>query len=279
MNVGKVKPTKIEKKAEKPKNTVKVAKSEKKISPKSTTKPAKVEKKEIKADKVVSKKPVQEVAEQKDKPVKIVKKIQKSLAYNFKLFDKWDSNIQIVDLGLKRYITLSPKLIPFSQGRNVKKQFWKSDKHIVERLILKLMIPGHKGKKHFRSSGQNTGKYSRISKIVKDAFTIIENKTKTNPIEVYVRAIENGSPREGVTTIEYGGVRYPKAVDLAPQRRIDLVLRWICQGAFHAKSGKGKKANMSELLAQQIMLTADSDQKANAVKKKFETERSASSSR
>ena len=141
------------------------------------------------------------------------------------------------------------------------------------------MVTGHRGKKHFRTSGYNTGKYARITKIVKDAFEIIEQKTKKNPVEVYIRAIENGSPREGVTTIEYGGVRYPKAVDLSPQRRIDLVLRWMCQGAFHSQAGRGKKANIAKALAEQIMLAATGDQKSNAVQKKFELERSSSASR
>ena len=143
----------------------------------------------------------------------------------------------------------------------------------------KMMVSGHKGKKHYRSSGHHTGKYISIMKLVENAFDIIEKKTKNNPFEVYIRAIENGAPCEGVTTIEYGGVRYPKAVDLSPQRRIDLVLRWICQGAYHAKAGRGKRDSVAELLAKQIMLTAAGDQAANAVQKRFETERSAVASR
>ena len=195
------------------------------------------------------------------------------------MFGKWEQDVVVADMGLKRYITLTPLLVPFSQGRNVKKQFWKSDKHIVERLILRMMVTGHRGKKHYHDSGHHTGKYAKISGIVKKAFEIIEQKTKKNPLEVFVRAIEAGTPREGVTTIEYGGVRYPKAVDLSPQRRIDLVLRWICQGAFHAKIGKGKRQNIEDSLANQIMLTAAGDQTANAIRKKIETERSSSASR
>lgn len=221
-------------------------------------------KEEVKTPKVEVKKPV------KEKPKAV---------FDFKLFDRWDTKIVVTDPGLKRYITLTGFLVPFSQGRTIKKQFWKSEKHIVERLILKLMITGHKGKKHYHSSGHHTGKYSKIMGVVKDAFEIIEQKTKKNPLEVYVRAIEQGAPAEGVTTIEYGGVRYPKAVDLSPQRRIDMSLRWICQGAYHSKAGKGKKDTMAQLLAKQIMLTAEGDQTANAVQKKVETERSAAASR
>ncbi|MBT3582637.1 hypothetical protein HN924_02185 [Candidatus Woesearchaeota archaeon] len=222
-------------------------------------------------------------AEQKTPEAKTeeIKKIvePKKLSFSFKLFGRWDQDIIVADQGLKRYITLTPLLVPFSQGRTVGKQFWKSEKHIIERLISRLMVTGHKGKKHYRTSGYNTGKYTRIVKVVKDAFEIIERKTKKNPVEVYIRALENGSPREGVTTIEYGGVRYPKAVDLSPQRRIDLVLRWMCQGAFHAQAGRGKKATIADTLADQIMLASAADPKSNAIQKKFELERSSSASR
>ena len=250
------------------KPTVKV---EKVISSKNVeAKPA-----EVKAEKIEA----QVVEKTGDKITLIIKKLEKPKAYNFKLFNKWDADVVVGDPGLKRYIQLNPILIPFSQGRDVKKQFWKSDKHIVERLILKLMVVGHKGKRQFKDNGHNTGKYVKIANNVIKAFELIEQKTKKNPLEVFVRAVENGAPVEGVTTIEYGGVRYPKAVDLSPQRRIDLVLRWISQGVYHSKGGKGNRKNLPERLSEQIMLTAAGDQASNAVSKRHETERSASASR
>ena len=117
----------------------------------------------------VAKAPVEKPVEAK-KPAPVAKK----LAYNFKLFNRWDSNITVVDAGLRRYITLNPKLVPFSHGRNMSKQFWKSEKHIVERLILKLMVAGHKGKRQYKESGHNTGKYTKITGNVIKAFEIIE---------------------------------------------------------------------------------------------------------
>ena len=117
--------------------------------------------------------------------------------YAFKMFGLWDTQgIQVLDQGLKRYITLDPVYLPYSQGRNMAKKFWKSDKPIVERLVNKLFVSGHKGKKHWRSSGHNTGKKLLAMKIVMEAFKIIEQKTQRNPVEVFIRAIENGSPRE-----------------------------------------------------------------------------------
>ena len=63
--------------------------------------------------------------------------------------------------------------------------------------------------------------------IVKTAFEIIYLQTGSNPIEQLVRAIENTSPNEDTTTIAYGGVRYHVSVDISPQRRVDLALRFI----------------------------------------------------
>ncbi len=197
---------------------------------------------------------------------------------SFKMFGKWATNIEVFDISLKPYINLTPISVPFSAGRTAKKQFWKSKKSIVERLMAKLMVTGHKGKKHFRTSGPNIGKIATQFNNVKKTFEIIEQRTKKNPIEVFVRAIEIGSPKEGIATQEYGGMRYPKAADLSPQRRVDLALRWITQGAF-AKTFKGKK-HIWESLANEIIATAAGDQsKSNCLAKKNELERQSGASR
>ena len=196
------------------------------------------------------------------------------------LFNKWDTTeVQVQDPGLKPYINLNPVLVPQTFGRTIGKQFWKSKKPIVERLINKLLVSGHKSKKHYRTSGRNTGKVQLTTKIVIEAFEIIEEKTKTNPIQIFVKAIENGAPAEGISSIEYGGVRYSKAVDMAPQRRVDLALRWMTQAAHHsAASTKGKKST-AQALADEIMNAANNDPNAACVKKKTELERQAQASR
>ena len=96
-------------------------------------------------------------------------------------------------------------------------------------------------KKHFISSGHNTGKKDKALKIVEKAFEKIEQKTKKNPVAVLAKAIENAAPREEVISIEYGGARYPKAVECAPQRRIDIALRYMTQSAYQ-KSFNTKKS-------------------------------------
>ena len=196
----------------------------------------------------------------------------------FKLMGRWDtSNIQINDLGLKPYINLSNVYIPRSSGRHASTQFHKNKYNIIERLMNRLMVPGHRGKKHMLTSGICGGKSLTAFKIVEKAFLTIEAKTKLNPVQVFVKAIENAAPRDEITTIEYGGARYPQAVDCSPQRRIDLTLRMFTQGAYQKSFGKKTKA--SDALADEIIFAYQNDQKSSAMAKKLELERQADAAR
>ena len=195
-----------------------------------------------------------------------------------KLFDRWTvEGIKILDPGLKDYINLRPLYVLKTGGRNVKIRFHKSKNNIVERLINHLMVPGHRGKKHKISSGRCTGKGQKSYNLVIKAFGIIEEQTGKNPVEVFVKAIENAAPREEITTIEYGGARYPQAVDCGPQRRVDVALRMFVQGAY-SKSFNSKN-KFYECLANEIMLAYDLDLKSTAITKKLELERQSDSSR
>ncbi len=195
-----------------------------------------------------------------------------------KLFNRWDtSEIKVEDPGLKAYINLKPMIIPKTSGRNVKVQFSKSKNHIVERFIGKIMVPGHKSKKHYISSGHCCGKATKAYKIVEQAFIIIEKKLNKNPVAVFVRAVENAAPREEINTIEYGGARYPQAVEMSPQRRVDFAMRMMIQGAYQ-KSFKSKK-KIEETLAEEIVNAYMNDSKSAAIAKKLELERQADSSR
>ncbi len=197
---------------------------------------------------------------------------------NIKLFNRWDtSEIKIVDPGLQGYINLKPIVIPKTAGRNVKVQFHKSKYHIVERLINKIMVPGHKGKKHKITSGHCSGKGTHAMQVVEETFKIIQSRTDKNPVEVFVKALENATPREEITTIEYGGARYPKAVECSPQRRIDLALRFMVQGSYQKSFGKKKK--IEEALADEILKAYNLDQTSNAIGKKLELERQSDASR
>mgnify|MGYP006273108471 CR=1 FL=1 len=198
-----------------------------------------------------------------------------------KLFGEYDlKEVKVTDISLEPYINLKPVMSPLSYGRNIKKQFWKSKKPIIERLIGKMMVAGHKGKKHWRTSNVASGKTATIYNILREAFEIIGQKTKKNPVQVLIEAIENGSPREGITTIEYGGVRYPKPVEVSPQRRIDLALRWIAQGAYAASAKAKNSKSISETLASELINAAKNDASSSvAVRKKVELEKQAQASR
>lgn len=193
-------------------------------------------------------------------------------------FNRWDtSNIKVEDEGLVPYISLQARIVPKTGARYAGRRFHKSRVFIVERLINKLMVSGHKAKKHKKSSGHNTGKSASVYRAVETAFKIIESKLKKNPIEVFVKAVENAAPREEVISIEHGGARYPKAVDCAPQRRVDVALRLFVQGAYD-KSFNAKKS-IEDALAEEIIHAYESDAKCMAIAKKGEVERQADASR
>ncbi len=193
-------------------------------------------------------------------------------------FNRWGTDdIKVDDPGLINYISLDTRLVPKTGARYAGNRFHKSQTFIVERLINKLMIPGHKSKKHFISSGHITGKSNKAYTIVEGALNEIEKKTKKNPIAVLVKAVENAAPREEIVTIEYGGARYPKAVECAPQRRIDVALRYFVQGAYQ-KAFNSKK-NFKFILADQIIGAYNLSTTSLAISKKQEVERQADSSR
>ena len=139
------------------------------------------------------------------------------------------------------------------------------------------MIPGHRGKKHKTTSGRISGKSQKVYDIVENVFKIIEEKTKKNPIEIFIRALENAAPREEIISIEYGGARYPQAVECAPQRRIDIALRQFVQGSY--QKSFNKKINIVDALVDEILKAYNLDQTSTAIAKKLELERQADSSR
>ena len=195
-----------------------------------------------------------------------------------KIFNRWSlEGIKVDDLGLQPYVTISPRIVPKTGARYAGNKFHKSKTLIVERLINKLMVPGHKGKKHFKTSSHITGKAHTSFDIVEDTFKQIEKTTKENPIKVFVKAVENAAQREEIITIEYGGARYPKAVECSPQRRVDLALRHMTQGAYH-RTFNTKKSIVSSL-AEEIMGAYRLSSASNAIAKKQEIERQADSSR
>lgn len=194
-------------------------------------------------------------------------------------FNKWDcSGIKVEDPGIADYINLNPVIVPKTGARYAGNRFHKSKLFIVERLINKVMVPGRAAtKKHVISSGQCTGKANTAYNVILETLNTIEKKMNKNPIEVFVKALENAAPREEIITIEYGGARYPKAVECSPQRRIDRTLKFMVQGSF--KSAFNRKKSYSSALADEIMHAYKMSNQSVALSKKLEVERQADSSR
>ncbi len=196
-----------------------------------------------------------------------------------KLFNKYSYDVQVADETIRDYINLRPSVIPHTFGR-VGKRKLRVQKNVVELLVNKLMRGGtgeKLGGKLIRTHGKLQGKKTRVIAIVEKAFDSIQEKQKRNPIEMLVKAIENSSPREDVTRVEYGGVRYQVAVDVSPKRRVDMALRNISLAAII--SSFDKKATLAEALANEITLAANGDVNSYAIKRKDEVERIARSAR
>ncbi|MBU0957537.1 MAG: 30S ribosomal protein S7 [Nanoarchaeota archaeon] len=197
----------------------------------------------------------------------------------FLIFDKYSTkDVVVEDTGLKRYISLDSRLMLKSHGRTNTEKFGKAKMNILERLIGMIGVPGHRGKKHKIITSQATGKYQSNTKILLKALEIIEKKTGKNPIQVVVKAVENSAPQDEVTVIEYGGARYPQAVDVAPSRRISLAIRWLVQGAYDKSFNK--KTKIYEGLADELIKASEgSSGESFAAKKKEEAQKQADSAR
>jgi small subunit ribosomal protein S7 len=208
-----------------------------------------------------------ETAPAVEKPKREPKKPRKRPSYEMKLFEKYDlTEVEIHDAGLAKYINLSPIVIPHTGGRWANKPFGKAKANLVERLINNMM-----------RTENYTGKKAKSFRVVRTAFEIIVKRTNQHPVQVLVDAIEKTAPREEITRLRFGGISVPRAVDVAPSRRLDLALRNICMGAVQA-TFKNRKP-VEECLADEILLAAKGDMQSSAIAKKEELERIASSAR
>jgi len=194
------------------------------------------------------------------------KKTEKNENKFFPVLSKYKSDvIKIEDQGLARYINLETENI-YTGGIYSNKLFAKSKIPIIERLINNMM----------RSENYN-GKKTKAYKVVRSAFEIIDKRTKTNPMQVFVDALQNAAPKEETTRLKFGGISVPKAVDVAPQRRLDVAIRNICQGAIN--STRNSKKGIEACLAEEIIKASKNDVASFAVAKKNDVERVAKSAR
>jgi small subunit ribosomal protein S7 len=193
------------------------------------------------------------------------KELQPSSVF-FPMLEKYEmSSVKIEDQGLQRYIILENKDF-FLGAPHANRMFGKSNVSIIERLINILM-----------KTENYTGQKTKAYKVVRSAFEIIDKRAKVNPVQVLVDALQNAAPKEETTRLRFGGIMVPKAVDISPQRRLDIALRNICSGTMSA-SHKNKK-RIEACLADELLKASKNDPASFAVAKKNDLERVAKAAR
>lgn len=141
--------------------------------------------------------------------------------------------------------------------RSVKRQITpdvKYNSELVARLINTLM---------------RMGKKSVAQKIVYGAFDYIQTKkSDMEPLEVFIRAVENVKPKVEVKSRRVGGANYQVPIEVSEDRQVALAVRWITTFS-QAKKGK----TMMEALAGELLEAFDNT--GASVKKKEDTHRMA----
>ena len=116
------------------------------------------------------------------------------------------------------------------------------------------------------------GKKSVAEKIVYGALDRIQKKMRRDPLEVFHEAIDNVKPQVEVRSRRVGGATYQVPVEVRPERRQTLAIRWI----IHAARARNENT-MMERLANELMEAANN--RGAAVKKKEDTHRMAEANR
>ncbi|HAE85959.1 MAG TPA: 30S ribosomal protein S7 [Anaerolineaceae bacterium] len=116
------------------------------------------------------------------------------------------------------------------------------------------------------------GKKSTVTTIVYDAIDIISEKTGKSGVEVLEQAISNVSPVMEVRPRRVGGATYQVPMEVSPDRRLTLAIRWIIASS-RARSGK----SFSEKLAGELMDAAENQ--GASIRRKEETHKMAEANR
>jgi small subunit ribosomal protein S7 len=124
----------------------------------------------------------------------------------------------------------------------------------------------------FMNSVMYEGKKSVAENIVYGAFDSIEGKLKTDALGVFKQALENVAPAIEVRSRRVGGATYQVPVEVRPERRQALAIRWIITAA-RARNDK----TMVDRLSAELMDAANN--RGNAVKKREDTHKMAEANR
>ena len=112
------------------------------------------------------------------------------------------------------------------------------------------------------------GKKSKAEKIMYGAIDIIEQKTGQNGLEVVKKAVENVKPVLEVTSRRVGGATYQVPIEVRPERRLALAMRWIISFAKQRS-----EHTMAERLAAEVLLAYRRE--GPSIKKREDTHRMA----
>jgi small subunit ribosomal protein S7 len=116
------------------------------------------------------------------------------------------------------------------------------------------------------------GKRSTATRVVYQAFDLMEARAKRDGLELFEQAIKNVSPLLEVKPRRVGGATYQVPVEVAPDRRTSLAMRWLLQ-ACRARPGK----SMAEKLAGELLDAANNT--GSAIKRREETHKMAEANR
>ncbi len=145
-------------------------------------------------------------------------------------------------------------------------------KKVPKRIIPKDIVYDSVMVAKFINKIMRKGKKTIAAKIVYNAFDIIKQKTKKEPLEVFEAAITNTAPDMEVKPRRVGGAVYQVPIEVRGDRKISLAMRWLINAA---KTKKGKP--MKEKLAEELIAAANNE--GAAVKKKNDTHRMAEANR
>ena len=124
----------------------------------------------------------------------------------------------------------------------------------------------------FMNAVMYAGKKSVAEQIVYGALDAIESKTKQNPIGVFEQALDNVMPSIEVRSRRVGGATYQVPVEVRPERRQTLAIRWIIDAAHE----RNEKTMVDKLSAE---LLDASNNRGNAVKKREDVHKMAEANR
>ena len=125
----------------------------------------------------------------------------------------------------------------------------------------------------FISTVMRGGKRSTAEGILYKSFDIIKEKTGDDPLKVFKKAIDNVKPSLEVKSRRVGGSNYQVPVEVNPNRRLSLSIRWLV--GYASERGDGK--TMQEKLANELLDAANL--RGGAVKKREDTHRMAEANR